>query len=88
MECHVDQLRLAITDADPRELARQAGAVDNEYVVQKIHAHRKVRNTIHYLVEWGGFKDKSSFTWEPRSNLAINAGEILARYEALFSLAP
>ena len=29
MECHVDQLRLAITDADPRELARPA--VDNRH---------------------------------------------------------
>ncbi len=80
-DVHVSDVRMAVLDKDPRKLQ---GALPDEYVVQKIHAHRKVRASedLEFLVEWGGWKNKRDYTWEPRAQLLPNAVEILARYEA------
>jgi hypothetical protein len=78
---HVSDVRMAVLDTDPRKL--QANMV-GEYVVQKIHAYRKVHASedLEFLVEWGGWKNKRDYTWEPRAHLLPNAANILARYEA------
>lgn len=39
------------------------------YRVQKLHARKKIRNKIHFQVEWIGFPDQKDWTWEPRSEL-------------------
>lgn len=41
----------------------------NTYVVKKLHDKKKIKNQIHYLVEWKGYPDKKDFTWEKRANL-------------------
>jgi hypothetical protein len=78
---HVSEVRAAILDVDPRVLGSEAAG---EYVVQKIHSHRKVRASedLEFLIEWGGWKNKRYYTWEPRSQLLPNAVDILSRYEA------
>jgi hypothetical protein len=80
-DVHVSDVRLAVVDIDPRKLQAESAG---EYVVQKIHSHRKVRASEdwEFLVEWGGWKNKRDYTWEPRAHLLPNAAEILARYEA------
>jgi len=81
-DVHVKDVRMAVLDVDPRKLQAESAG---EYVVQKIHSHRKVHavsNALEYLVEWGGWKNKRDYTWEPRANLLPNAADILTRYEA------
>jgi hypothetical protein len=85
MECHVSRLQHAVSEIDPRELAKQADE-DAEFVVQKIHSHRKSGAELSYLIEWGGWKDVRSYTWEPRSNLEAHAKEILTRYNQLYGI--
>jgi len=83
-EAHVADVRLAVlTEEDPRLVDPAAALAANEYVVQKIHAHRtsdKGRSRS-YLVQWAGFRDKRAYTWEPRSSLELSAADILRRYE-------
>ena len=78
---HVGEVRAAILAEDPRALSSEAAG---EYVVQKIHLHRKVRASedLEFLIEWGGWKNKRYYTWEPCSQLLPNAADILSRYEA------
>ena len=90
---HVSDLILAVLDAEApervREEAVQAGD-QGQYVVQRIHSHRQVAPAPHerdYLVQWGGYRNKTSFTWEPRSVLMPGASEILAAYEQMMGLA-
>jgi hypothetical protein len=90
---HVSDLRLAVMDAEAperiREEALAAGEQGVQYVVQRIHAHRQVAPAPRerdYLVQWGGYRDKRSFTWEPRSGLLLGAGEILRVYEQMTGL--
>ncbi len=80
-DVHVSDARMAVLDTDPRKLQDESAG---EYVVQKIHAYRKVRASedVEFLVQWGGWKNKRDYTWEPRAHLLPNAAEILARYEA------
>jgi hypothetical protein len=80
-DVHVSDVRMAVLDTDPRKLQDESAG---EYVVQKIHAYRKVRASedLEFLVQWGGWKNKRDYTWEPRAHLLPNAAEILARYEA------
>ncbi len=54
--------------------------------MQKIHSHRKSGAELSYLIEWGGWKDVRSYTWEPRSNLEVNAKEIVTRYNQLYGI--
>jgi hypothetical protein len=82
MECHVSRLRHAVSEIDPREQANDG----EEFVVQKIHNHRMVGKTIHYLIEWGGYTHVNSYTWEPRAKLEEHAQEILSRYNALYGI--
>jgi hypothetical protein len=79
-DVHVSDVRLAVVDVDPRKLQAESAG---EYIVQKIHSHRKVHASEdwEFLVEWGGWKNKRDYTWEPRVHLLPNAVEILARYE-------
>ncbi len=80
-DVHVSDVRMAVLDTDPRKLQDESAG---EYVVQKIHAYRKVHASedLEFLVQWGGWKNKRDYTWEPRAHLLPNAAEILARYEA------
>lgn len=83
-------LKMAVLDEDaPGPIAARAQAEGQRYVVQRIHAHRQVAPPPaerHYLVQWGGYRDKRSFTWEPRSSLAVSAADILTAYERLSGL--
>jgi hypothetical protein len=80
-DVHVSDVRMAVTDVDLRKLQAESAG---EYVVQKIHAHRKVRASedMEFLVQWGGWKNMRDYTWEPRLHLLPNAAKILMRYEA------
>lgn len=85
MEVHISALRPAITEEfDPRLVRPDTdGSLEQQYVVQKIHNHRFVsrnREDIEYLVEWGGFRDARTYTWEPKNGLETSAGDILKRY--------
>lgn len=42
---------------------------ENQYVVSKIHDMRKDKKGRSFLVEWEGFPDEKSYTWEPHKNL-------------------
>jgi hypothetical protein len=75
---HVGDVVHAVTEIDARN------ADDEEqFVVQKIHKHRIVSGKVHYLVQWGGYRDKRTYTWEPVDSLAGSAQDILARYNKL-----
>ena len=77
---HVSDVRHSSTlDADLRDSASPA---KGEYVIQKIHAHRSLKDGNHFLIEWAGFRNKKDYTWEARSVLLPNASDLLRRYEA------
>lgn len=85
---HVSDLIHAVLDREDPVRVRAEAAVEEgheiQYVVQRIHAHRQVAPPPHerdYLVQWGGWRNKSSFTWEPRSVLVGGAADILRAYE-------
>jgi hypothetical protein len=82
---HVNDVRMAVSESDPRAKLDEE---DGEYVVQKIHSHRRVRAAegLEFLVQWDGWKNKRDYTWEPRANLLPNAADILSRYEATFEI--
>jgi hypothetical protein len=86
MECYLDKLHLAVEKFDPRDLACQAGADNKKFVMQKIHAHQKVGAGIHYLIKWGGFQDKSLYTWKLAETLIPNVFEIMFCYNLIFGL--
>ena len=58
------------------------------YVVQRIHSHRRLGPAaeLEFLVQWGGWRDKRSFTWQSRSSLLASAAEVLAHYESAAGL--
>ena len=66
IKTHVHNLRLMFnpTQVDPQDIAQQN---EQEFVVQKIHAHRgnhQRRSTIEFLVRWTDY-DETSNSWEP-----------------------
>jgi hypothetical protein len=86
---HVSDLKMAVLEEDEREALfnEPTSLGEREFVVQRLHAHRQVsRNRRDYLVEWGGFRDKRTYTWEPRVQLETTAKDILHRYDVLFRL--
>lgn len=62
-EVHVSDVRRAVVDLDPR----QAGS--DEFIVSRIHEHRRVNGQIEFLVEWEGFPLKQQFSWVPEADL-------------------
>ena len=52
---------------------------DEEYEVQEIMRHRRVRGRFQYLIRWRNY-DASSDSWEPEENLE-NAQQILLSYK-------
>lgn len=87
---HVSDLKLAVMDAEAPERVQEealaAGDVGVQYVVQRIHAHRQVAlapREWEYLVQWGGYRDKKSFTWELHSGLLAGAADILQAYDGI-----
>ena len=78
-EVHVKDLRFAVDEIDPR-------VSEDEFVIQKLHAHRRRSNGLFYLVQWRGQRDKRHFTWEPRLSLLENASELVNKYDALFNI--
>jgi hypothetical protein len=89
---HVSDLILAVLDAEtPEKIREEASEIGDQgisYVVQRIHSHRKLGHNMEYqyLVQWGGYRDKRSFTWELRSVLEPGAKEILEAYERVAGL--
>ncbi len=77
---HVDSIKLAMAEFDPRTNSADG---EPQYVVQKIHKHRRNKGQVQYLVEWGGYRDSRSYTWEPAAGLEAGAADILQRYNAL-----
>ena len=82
-------LILAVLDADaPALIQQEAGDEAALYVVQRIHAHRRLGpdEPLEFLVQWGGWRDKRSFTWQPRASLEQSASQVLSLYEAAANL--
>uniref|UniRef100_A0A1A9Z626 Chromo domain-containing protein n=1 Tax=Glossina pallidipes TaxID=7398 RepID=A0A1A9Z626_GLOPL len=51
---------------------------DEEYEVEKIIGHKKVRGIFHFLMRWKGFTEDDD-TWEPEH--ALNCPAILEKYK-------
>jgi len=84
-EVHVDQVRPAVLEElDPRE---SSDGSDAGFVVESILDHKGEGPARMFKVRWGGFKNAKQDTWEPRESLAENAGELVARYERMCTVA-
>jgi Chromo (CHRromatin Organisation MOdifier) domain len=64
---HIDQLKIA-----------PANAVEDMYVVHRIHDHRGDAGAYEYRVEWKGFHNEDDFTWEPEHH--FNNPSIIRKY--------
>jgi len=42
---------------------------EDEYVVDKLLAHKTVRGVVQYKVKWLGWEKEEDMTWEPAANL-------------------
>ncbi|KAI1175198.1 heterochromatin protein one [Nemania sp. FL0916] len=59
----------------------EEGLEEDEYVVEKILAHRiEPDGSIKYKVKWEGYEKKSDQTWEDEDNLRENAAGVLEEY--------
>jgi hypothetical protein len=64
---HIDQLKLTHPDA-----------MNDLYVIHKIHDHRGHDGAYEYLVEWKDWHNPDDYTWEPQSNFMDTA--IIRKY--------
>ena len=73
----------------PQDYIDDSVAGEEHFKVRRLHEHRPAPDgSVEYLVEWEGYPERSSFTWEPRSSLLPNVARTLARYDRLFEVSP
>jgi hypothetical protein len=68
-----------LSDIRPPSVDVQEGE-EPEYEIEKLIAHRRVRNSWQFLVKWLNYPEWEA-TWVSRKELLRNAGNILAEYE-------
>lgn len=88
---HISDLKAALNDPVNDLLTLQAAALAGgaNFVVQHIHNHRILSPAPfdrEYLVEWGGWRDKRSYTWEPYASFSNSAVAIRTAYDTIVNI--